>query len=273
MPQTLASPQTIRLPRLQSALKYEGKFQVHFHVHTAVELVYTLQGDIRIDVDGVGYPGTKDVLYILPANVAHNQWCAGAWKTLCVLYFDGAHLLDDRPRTLAIPPGSLIRRWFEDLCAMHASSTPASDAAANAFLYALLTQLGNLEQQRRSADALHPRLAQAVQYLHEHLAEDVDTESISSAACASYSHLSALFRDAFGCGPIKYQQNLRLASAQKLLLNPYMSLDEIAQQSGYEDTNYFVRIFRKAYGKPPGKWRKEHVRPRYFPATENRSVI
>jgi AraC-like DNA-binding protein len=256
------SPQTIRLPRLQSALQYEGNFQVNFHVHTAVELVYTQHGDIRIDVDGVGYRGQKNVLYILPANVPHNQWCAGAWKTLCVLYFDGAHLLDDRPRTLEISNDSLIRRWFDDLCALHASPTPVSDAASNAFLYALLTHIGNLEQQRRSADALHPRLAQAVQYLHEHLSEEIDAESIASAACASYSHLSALFRETFGCGPIKYQQNLRLASAQKLLLNPYMSLDEIAQQSGYEDTNYFVRLFRKAYGKPPGKWRKENVRTR-----------
>lgn len=253
-------PQLVRLPRLQSALNYAGVHRVPFHLHAATELVYTVAGEIRIDVNGIGISGHPEILFILPANVPHNQWCAGEWKTRCILYFDGGHLLDDAPRALDMSGDPLIARWFQDLCELQASPAPLPETVTNGFLYALLTRLGSLEKQRRTTDELHPRLAQAVQFIHTHLLEELDADTLASAACASYSHLSALFRDKFGCGPLKYQQNLRLASAQKLLLNPYMSLDEIAAQSGYEDTNYFVRLFRKAYGMPPGKWRKQALR-------------
>jgi len=248
--------QLVRLPRLQSALDHEGDRPVPFHSHAVTELVYTVSGGIRIDVNGAALAGRPGILFVLPANVLHNQWNDGAWKTRCVLYADDAPLLDDTPRTLDLSGDALAGRWIADLCQLHAAQSPLPEAVGNGFLYTLLSRLGNLEQQRRNTDELHPRLAQAVQFIHAHLTEVIDAETLASESCASYSHLSALFRDAFGCGPLKYQQNLRLASAQKLLLNPYMSLDEIAAQSGYEDTNYFVRLFRKTYGMPPGKWRK-----------------
>jgi AraC-like DNA-binding protein len=257
-----AAPQTrlVRLPRLQSALRHGGVQQVPFHTHAATELVYTVDGNIRIDIDGRALPARKGMLMILPANVPHNQWCGGPWRTLCVLYFDGTHLLDDSPRALDVSADPHIARWIDDLCALHDSqSANGREMVANSFLHALLSRLSTLEAQRRSAEALHPRLAQAVDFIHEHLTEEVDADTLSSAACASYSHLSSLFRAEFGCGPLKYQQNQRLASAQKLLLNPYVSLDEVAAQTGYEDTNYFVRLFRKSYGVPPGKWRKQHM--------------
>ena len=258
-----AAPQTqlVRLPRLQSALRYAGAQQVPFHTHQATELVYTVDGNIRIDVAGRALPGRKGILLVLPANVPHNQWCGSHWRTLCVLFFDGTHVLDESPRALDVSSDPHIARWIDDLCALHESHSDGvgRETAANSFLYALLSRLGTLEAQRRSADALHPRLAQAVQFLHEHLTEEVDADTLSSAACASYSHLSALFRATFRCGPLKYQQNQRLAAAQKLLLNPYIGLDEVAAQSGYEDTNYFVRLFRKTYGMPPGKWRKQNM--------------
>jgi len=257
--------QMVRLPRLQSALRYRGDFQVMFHTHTAVELVYNLEGITRIDVKDlkgkeVGLPGGASVLHVLPANMPHNQWSASPWRSQCILYFDGAHLLDDAPRALDTTGDPLIGRWFEELCTLHESKVAAPDSVANGFLFALLTRISALEQQRRSAETLHPRLAQAVEFIHEHLNEDIDADTLASASCASYSHLSALFRAMFDCGPLKYQQNQRLSSAQKLLLNPYLSLDEVAARVGYVDANYFVRIFKKAYGVPPGKWRKQHIR-------------
>ncbi len=248
--------QLVRLPRLQSALNYEGTVNVAFHNHAATELVFTVSGSIHIDVNGQTFAGRPGILFVLPAVVPHNQRCDGNWKTRCVLFFDDTGLLDDTPRALDLSADALTERWIADLCQLHAAPSPLPEAVANGFLYTLLSRLGNFELQRRNTEELHPRLAQAVQFVHAHLTEEIDADTLASESCASYSHLSALFRNAFGCGPLKYQQNLRLASAQKLLLNPYMSLDEIAQQSGYEDTNYFVRLFRKTYGMPPGKWRK-----------------
>jgi AraC-like DNA-binding protein len=249
-------PALVRLPRLKSALHHNGNTQVPFHTHDSVELVYTVDGNIRIDVDGQALPGRGGILYVLPGNIPHNQWCSGRWHTLCVLYYHGAHLLDESPRAIAIDDPQ-VYKWLDELSTLDQSKARVADVVIDGFLFTLLSRIGHLEQQKKAAETLHPRLAQAIEFLHEHVTDEIDADTLADAACASYSHLSSLFRDEFGCAPLKYHQNLRLALSQKLLMNPYASIDEVAQKAGYEDTNYFVRLFRKTYGMPPGKWRKK----------------
>jgi AraC-like DNA-binding protein len=247
----------IRLPRMRSALHYESDHQVPFHTHDAVELVYTIYGDVHIDAHPAAMDAVDGVLFILPAHVAHNQVAKTPWHSLCVLYYDGDHILDSSPRTVDCRQEPQILRWMEELAQMHGSKSPMPEAVKNSFLFALLSRIASLEQQKKVAEAFHPRLADAVKFLHEHSTEEVDAETLSSAANTSYSHLGALFRERFGCGPLKYQQNLRMEEARKLLLNPYLSIDEVAAKTGFDDTNYFVRLFRKSHGAPPGKWRRD----------------
>ncbi|GEM_PF-6267562 len=46
-----------------------------------------------------------------------------------------------------------------------------------------------------------------------------------------------------------------MAHARELLLNRYMSVGEVAARCGYEDANYFTRLFHKIHHCPPGEYR------------------
>jgi AraC-like DNA-binding protein len=256
-PLKTAPPRMARLPRFLSALRYNSSHQVSFHTHDAVELVYCVHGNLIIECDGgMSLPGTDGMLYVLPANVAHNQRANGPWQTWCVLYYDGDHILPSQPRAIDLSRTAEAGRWIDELCSLYELKESIAAPVGDGLLFALLGRLAEIEHARHDIEALHPRLADAVRFLHEHSAEDVDADTLAGAACASYSHLSALFRDRFNCGPLKYHQNLRMELAKKLLMNPYLTIDEVAQQTGFEDTNYFVRLFKRAHGAPPGKWRK-----------------
>ena len=87
--------------------------------------------------------------------------------------------------------------------------------------------------------------------------QPIDVPALAAQSHVSTSHLTALFRRKFRCGPLRYHQNLRMSLARRLLLNPYLSIGEIAQNCGYEDVNYFVRLFRKRHEVPPAKWRQD----------------
>jgi AraC-like DNA-binding protein len=247
----------VPLPRLRSAIHHSGGQQVAFHTHDAHELVFVAAGDIRIDVKTPTHEehldGRAGILCVLPGNVPHNQCCGTPWKTLCVLFYSHPQVIDVTPRRIDIAKDELLQRWLHDLYALNEGK---SESVCDSLLLALLNRINSLENQRRATEALHPRVADAVEFLRENLTQEVDAESLASAACTSYSHLSALFREKFGVAPLKYHQTLRMELARKLLLNPYLRMDEVAQQVGYEDTNYFVRLFRKAHKMPPGKWRK-----------------
>ena len=259
------SPQLAALPRLRSAARFDGTRQVPFHTHEAPELVFCAGGHLWIDVAGQTLEARPGTLFVLPGKVPHNQRAEGRWRTLCALFFRGEHVLDMQPRTLDLKDDPKFAGWLEDLCDLHAAQPKLADPVADTLLLAILTRAAQHEARVRAMQALHPRLAQALGFLQAHAAQDVSAEELSAAACISYSHLSAIFRERFGCGPLKYHQNLRMERAQKLLLNPYLSIGEVAEQVGFADTNYFVRLFRKSYALSPGRWRKETLAIQVFP--------
>ncbi|MBI3830794.1 MAG: helix-turn-helix transcriptional regulator [Planctomycetes bacterium] len=245
------------VPRLRSAIAFDADRQVDFHTHDTAELVFVRLGVTWIEVAGKRLDGPAGTLYILPGKVAHNQRSIGRWKTQCLLLDHDGSQFDEAPRTLNLAQDPLFHRWMDDLCELSASNRRMADPVADALLFALLTRLAKLEDQTRMMNALHPSLARAEAFLQEHLTVHVAAERLAHAAHTSYSHLSALFRERFGCGPLRHHQNLRMELARKLLLNSYLSVDEVAQKVGYADTNYFVRVFRKTFGQPPGQWRKQ----------------
>jgi len=72
------------------------------------------------------------------------------------------------------------------------------------------------------------------------------------------SRLNAIFVQNFGIGPMKYFQQMRLNYAIKLMQAPYLTSQEIATVCGYDDANYFSRLFKKKYNQTPSDYRMEN---------------
>ena len=77
----------------------------------------------------------------------------------------------------------------------------------------------------------------------------------------SVSLLRKLFTDYCGTPPLGYLQNLRLARAEELLKNPYLSIAEIAAECGFDSAGYFIRLYRRKHGTSPGKARRRSDHP------------
>ncbi len=79
-----------------------------------------------------------------------------------------------------------------------------------------------------------------------------------------YDYLRKLFKKEVGVSPLEYLTTLRMKSAETFLTamwtNEY-SITEIAQMCGYEDAQYFSRVFKKYYGCSPTVFAKNHNKP------------
>ena len=64
------------------------------------------------------------------------------------------------------------------------------------------------------------------------------------------------FHAATGMTPLEYIIKLRLDEAAALLQDPNLSIAEAALQSGFNDSNYFSRLFRKKNNISPRGYRK-----------------
>ncbi len=232
---------------------------IDFHVHLDLELVLVTKGRCTIQLMDKELEGRRHDLFVLPGNVAHNQRNAVYTKTTYVVLRCQERFFDPSPRVIRIPPGHPFLRWMEDLSDLLRHPDHLSETSSGGLLLALLSELNEIERQRSESTQLHPGLVRALKYMEEHLEADMDMAGLARQAFLSASHLTALFRAEFECGPLQYLQKMRMAQARRLLRQPYHSVQEVAYACGYPDANYFVRLFRKHHGLPPAKWRKKQV--------------
>ena len=68
------------------------------------------------------------------------------------------------------------------------------------------------------------------------------------------SHISKLFHQFGEKGFNAFLKELRMELAIDLIKEKIFTVDEIAQQCGFDDTPYFISSFKKYYGVTPGKY-------------------
>ncbi|GIP18254.1 AraC family transcriptional regulator [Paenibacillus montaniterrae] len=103
------------------------------------------------------------------------------------------------------------------------------------------------------------RLANAISFMEDHYLEPISLEDIARHSDISVRHLNRIFRTYYQTTPISYLLHLRLEHACMLLKNTHLSITEVSYKSGFNDSNYFTRLFRKAYGISPKLFRNQKI--------------
>ncbi len=104
----------------------------------------------------------------------------------------------------------------------------------------------------------HDRLAVIIRHMTDHLGDRLAVEDLAAKACLSAPRFHAWFRQLTGQAPMEYFKQLRLSEAGRLLITGDRSLRDVAERTGFCNEFHFSRDFRRAYGKPPGRWRREY---------------
>ena len=76
-------------------------------------------------------------------------------------------------------------------------------------------------------------------------------------AGVSSFYLSKLFKEEKGETFINFVSDKRLEKSCQLLAETDLSIKEITADVGYNDQNYYSRIFKSKYGLSPKEYRKE----------------
>lgn len=93
-----------------------------------------------------------------------------------------------------------------------------------------------------------------------HLSHRVSTSELAERLGVSTSTLARRFKDATGTTVAEYVAHQRAERAARLLATTSQSVRDIALFVGYDDANYFVKVFRAAYGMTPTAYREVHAR-------------
>jgi len=101
----------------------------------------------------------------------------------------------------------------------------------------------------------NPTINKVCAYISEHIAEDLPLEQIAMDAQISPFYLSKLFKEEKGQTLSTYICDMRLDKAKEMLTSSSSSIKEISASVGYNDQNYFSKLFKNKFGITPTEFR------------------
>lgn len=111
----------------------------------------------------------------------------------------------------------------------------------------------------------HPdeQIIQIQIWLEDNYFREIRFDQVSERFGMSVRTLNRRFKSALGKTPLEYLQDIRINTAKDLLKTSNLSITEIADKVGYQDTNYFTSLFKKHLAITPNAYR-ETVRAKLF---------
>lgn len=96
-----------------------------------------------------------------------------------------------------------------------------------------------------------------ISYIDTNYNRNISLEELSAKFCFSMKHTAALVKKHTGKSFTDYLADLRMETAFALLLKTEMKVKEIAAYVGYEDPQYFHRVFKQKTGQTPAQYREK----------------
>jgi AraC-like DNA-binding protein len=222
------------------------------HAHTSWELVYYVRGRITCPIGEETYAATPGTVLLTPPRTWHAELsrtgysnrflqveapATGPWPRVC---------FDDGERSLGRVFDALVRE----------STQPGDDSDRLCSL--LLDELDLLLRRAASAAPVteaEQLVAQAERIFEERFAAGIRVSSVAAELGISPSGLRASFARLRGTSPRAALQHVRLRHALGHIRNSTLTLQAIADLTGYDSVSHLSRHVKSATGSAPGALR------------------
>lgn len=104
------------------------------------------------------------------------------------------------------------------------------------------------------------KIKQAVSYLEENYAKDLNMAVVSNNISMNYTLFSYSFKQYTGSNFVNFLKDIRMREAKKLLAETDRKIIEISQEVGYDNEKHFMKLFKAACGVSPSEYRKNMCR-------------
>ena len=237
----------------------------HLHAHETYELLYFVEGRGRYLVEGHEYPSGKDCVMIMRPGEVHRLLVDETvpYERICINF---------RPELLeSLDPDGLLLSLYdgrqlgernrytvdcgEELLSLlpepgEESRSGAPELAARVFLLRCLYELCRQSGQRSPAAADSIPLEPVLQYINNHLTEELSLSLIAARFYISPAQLNRLMKRSVGTTFWSYVQVKRLLIA-KTLLRHGAPAGEAAARCGFGEYSAFYRAYKKQFGVSP----------------------
>ncbi len=230
-------------------------------------LIYVVEGVGYVAIDNRKFTLRSNQFIVIPRAKQHyymtddkNPWTI-YWMHVTGrgrIIFEG---LFSKVTTIAPSDTSRIAerlRLFDEIIEiLSLGYSPGNLEYANLCLLHLIASFKYIEQFRKVNYSTGKDIVKkAILYMKQHIDKKMSLEELAAHFEISVPHFSRLFRQRTRHSPIDYFIQLKMQYACQLLDYSNLRIHEVANATGYDDTYYFSRIFKKVMGVAPLHYKK-----------------
>lgn len=235
-------------------------------------LWYIREGRCSLSVDGHSYIGEAGDMLVIPGGSSMSSRALSTTVVIVSVNLEAeVSFLSHRSwaQLLHVPVKPVLNRseLVPLLDRMLRTSEAATAGQALLLQADLLRTLGLLLDQCHRADlydssplvsSTDPRIRSVIEFIARNPAHHPSLTELAELAGVSESHLRKLFVRETGLAPLSFVQRLKINQAKLRLQETSERISDIAYQLGYEDANYFTRLFKRTTGYAPAEFRRRY---------------
>ena len=236
-------------------------FRMEAHTHAFYHINRIMEGSVTIGVEGRLYEVDAGCTVVLPPHRPHSLYSEGGYRQIGI---DVECIGDSRgicSEIEALCGGFLWKRIpvaaytaresLEQMRAMLSHPTKGNSMRALNIAEAHILDL--LDVLRSEGDNRFPEQFTAMLSLHEPWR--LSLADMCRLLGISRTQLERKSKNAFGCGAAEYCTRLRYSMVCNLLKSD-LTLEDIAEKTGFYDACHLSRFFSARAGMPPGRYRR-----------------
>lgn len=251
------------------------------HWHESIEFLYFDAGEAVIECNSKPVSVSMGDLIVVNSNELHGLLSAGeSVSYYCIIidpkllnssFFDTCDYKYITPieNNLIlfknkISGDSQVTECIKTIIREYETKQTGYELATKAFIYWLLVLL--LRSHVQSILSPHEyeeriknltKLKNVLIYIGEHFTDKLTIEQLARMASLSKSHFCYVFKKVTNRTLSEYINHLRINKAEYLLKTTDMNITEIALTTGFNDINYFSRLFKEYKNRSPRSVRKQ----------------
>lgn len=266
------------LERTGVQIKYYTTVPIAYpmHWHSAIELIYMLNGQAMFMIEGKDYPLIAGEFVVIDSNQMHRfRYLREAM--MIVIYFSRStmknfvppletyhfHCAKETLEKEQLAPYLNVCDMLKQFAPLHIMQPVGyqikSHALAMEVFFELLNHFAYQDEsiQKTEKNEILNRLDEITRYIEEHYAAPLPLEEISSHFFLSREYFSRFFKKHMGVTFTRYLNQVRLMHIYQDICNTSTGIMELAEQHGFTNYKLFNRMFHEIYGCAPRDMRRE----------------
>lgn len=256
------------------------------HWHEKIEFLYIIRGEGIFLCNSASIPAKPSDLIVINSNELHEGQClSDELEYYCIIvdtslflsrYADVCEAKYIKPimqnRILfknKIEKDEAVGKCINDFVKEYESKEIGFEMAVKASIYQLFVlllrkhvELILTPREYNSRMRNLQRFNTILQYIENNYNEKITLGKLCSMASLSKFHFCRLFKEVTGKSVSEYLNLVRVSKAESMLRDTDLNVSEVALSCGFNDINYFSRLFRKYKNVSPSVIIKEQSRCR-----------